>query len=76
MWNTLVKLVAKSPARELASRVGINHFAALTAPRPRPFSLWSEIAKPGPHDLQGPVSDYTSWPVLTNRIFSGRHPPG
>ena len=75
MWNTLLKLVGNSPARGIASRLGINHFAALTPPRPRPFSLWSEIAKPGQDDLQGPISDYTSWPVLTNRIFSGRHLP-
>ena len=48
--------------------------ASSTTPRPRPFSLWSPVlvAKGG---ASGPVSDYTSWPALTDRRFSARHLP-
>ena len=76
MKMTLLSIVSKaSPLRPLASRFAINHFASRTSARPRPFSLWSEVPKPAPPDQQGPVSDYTSWPALTNRRFSGRHLP-
>jgi prostaglandin-endoperoxide synthase 2 len=51
-----------------------NQLASSATPRPRPFSLWSPVAvaKGGP---SGPVSDYTSWPALTDRRFSARHLP-
>ena len=51
-----------------------NLLASSTTPRPRPFSLWSHVlvAKGG---ASGPVSDYTSWPALTDRRFSARHLP-
>lgn len=76
MKMTLLSIVSKaSPLRPLASRFAINHFASRTSARPRPFSLWSEAPKPTPVDQQGPVSDYTCWPGLTNRRFSGRHLP-
>lgn len=56
------------------NRVAINHFAGSTSPRPRPFSLWS--AEPA-ENTQAPeyVTDYTSWPGLTNHQFSARHLP-
>src|SRR4029077_5042048 len=49
------------------NRIAINHFAASTVPRPRPYSLWSAA----PADPKAPeyISDYTSWPSLTNKEF-------
>lgn len=55
------------------SRLAINHVASSTAPRPRAFSLWSHL--PVDANGLGPVSDYTSWPALTDRRYSGRHLP-
>ncbi len=75
MWNFLLRLVAKTPIRSIGNRMGINYFATRSAPRPRPYSLWSEVPKPPELNVQGPVSDYTSWPGLTDRSFSSRHLP-
>ncbi len=51
--------IAKIPAlRTALSRALINQYCSATSPRPRPFSM---------------VSDYTTWPSLTDRKFSGRH---
>src|SRR5262249_54847304 len=53
------------------NRIAINHFAGTTTPRPRPYSLWS--AEPPDPKLPEYVTDYTSWPSLTNRQYSARH---
>ena len=44
----------------IATEVVVGVLANATAPRPRPFSL---------------AGDYTSWPGLTDRTFTGRHLP-
>lgn len=59
--------------RKAISRVAVDHVASMTPARPRAFSLWSHLPKPADADQQGPVSDYTSWPGLTDRSFSSRH---
>jgi prostaglandin-endoperoxide synthase 2 len=60
----------------LINRVATNRACNSTTPRPRAFSLWSHVEKPKkPLDAQGPVSNYTSWPMLTNKEYSTRHLP-
>ncbi len=54
------------------NRLATNQIAGSTTPRPRPFSLWSPVAVVS-GEPNGPVSDYTSWPALTDRRFSARH---
>ena len=59
---------------KLVNRFVTNHLATRTTPRPRPYSLWSHVdIKKMPAGVNGPVSDYTSWPALTDKLFSGRH---
>ena len=64
---------ANDPLHKTISCFAINQIASATPPRPHAFSLWSPVAKPAAPDQQGPVCDYTSWPGLTDRSFSGRH---
>jgi prostaglandin-endoperoxide synthase 2 len=59
--------------RGIANRKAVNFFAMTTSPRPRPYSLWSAVPKP--EKGQGPICDYTSWPSLTDKKWSGRHMP-
>lgn len=68
-------------ARTALNRAAINHYAKTTNARPRAFSLWSPIGFPK-HDgekttaaTEDYITDYTSWPGLVNRRFSGRHLP-
>ena len=55
------------------SQLAVEYLASRTAPRPHPYSLWSEVPKPASANDAGPVCDYTSWPGLTDRTFSSRH---
>lgn len=56
--------------KKLVNNFATNFLASSTTPRPRPYSLWSSDPNP-----QGEITDYTSWPALTNKKFSGRHHP-
>jgi prostaglandin-endoperoxide synthase 2 len=81
--DLLLKLAAHTPivgpdALDEVNRVAINYFAASTRPRPRPFSLWSASSVPNPAAPPPPldgeyITDYTSWPGLTNKQYSARH---
>lgn len=57
------------------NRMAIKQECERTTARPRPFSLWSAEPLSDPTGAIGPVDDYTSWPSLTNKFFSGRHLP-
>jgi prostaglandin-endoperoxide synthase 2 len=59
----------------VVNRFAINRFANATKARPRPYSLWSAVPMPAGGNQPGPICDYTSWPSLTDRSFSGRHLP-
>ncbi|MCZ6503484.1 MAG: cyclooxygenase [Gammaproteobacteria bacterium] len=52
-----------------------NQACNKTDPRPRAFSLWSHVKKPTPLEEQGPVGEYTTWPMLADRTYSARHLP-
>jgi len=66
---------------KLLNRIATNKVCNAIKPRPRAFSTWSHIAQPKiseiplPYYQQGPVNDYTSWPMLTNMEYSSRHLP-
>lgn len=55
------------------SKIATNKMCGVTTSRPRAFSLWSHIDKPV--DKPGPVGEFTTWPMLTDRLFSARHLP-
>lgn len=57
------------------NRVATDVICRATTPRPRAFSLWSHVKKPESLTKQGPVGEYTTWPMLTDRLFSARHLP-
>jgi prostaglandin-endoperoxide synthase 2 len=61
----------------LINRIVTNTIASATKPRPRPYSLWwpanSLDARSSADQTNGPITDYASWPSLTDRSFSARH---
>jgi len=74
--------------RALINRLATNRLAGSTQPRPRPFSLWWPLQQkpPGVEGESGspsygkdanepppPITDYSSWPSLTDKSFSSRH---
>jgi prostaglandin-endoperoxide synthase 2 len=72
--STILELASIHPllTRSL-NRHLINHFAAATTSRPRAFSLWSPVADPSDPTVDDYITDYTSWPGLINKRYSGRH---
>ena len=74
-WIAFKDLVKNRFARGVLNRVLTNLQCEVTTPRPRAFSLWSHLPKPAAVDQQGPVGEYTTWPMLTDRRFSARHLP-
>jgi prostaglandin-endoperoxide synthase 2 len=74
--DSVLKVAAKFPPLSGAlNRHFINQFATNTKHRPRAYSLWSADPKPPGLDDPGPITDYTSWPALTDKRYSGRHLP-
>ena len=58
LGKALKAVVAVPPLHRFVNRRLINAYAYATGSRPRPFSM---------------AADYTTWPGLTDRRFSGRH---
>jgi len=80
--GSAIKDIVKNPlSGGLVNRVVTNIACSSTTPRPRAFSLWSHVEKPKPKpkpkvlESPGPVGEYTTWPMLTDRLFSARHLP-
>ncbi|MFN7740189.1 MAG: hypothetical protein ACK5RA_08025 [Cyanobacteriota bacterium] len=71
-WVSTIPLLGR-----LINRIVTNTIASATKPRPRPYSLWwpanSLDARSAPDQTNGPITDYASWPSLTDRSFSARH---
>lgn len=62
------------------NRFATDYLCKVIPGRPRAFSLWSHIPKPPEppslsYDEQGPIGEYTTWPMLTDKKFSARHLP-
>jgi prostaglandin-endoperoxide synthase 2 len=74
--DPILKFAARVPVLDRSlNRHFINHFANTTVARPRPFSLWSSVPVGGDPTVPEYITDYTSWPGLTNKRYSGRHLP-
>ncbi len=74
--DDILKFTKSVPfASKYINRFVTNRICKAIKPRPRAFSLWSHIPKPSPIDEQGPVGEYTTWPMLTDRLYSARHLP-
>ena len=75
IWHVFKDLVKNRFPSGVINRALTNFICEVTTPRPRAFSLWSHVPKPRPKTKQGPVGEYTTWPMLTDRQFSTRHLP-
>ena len=59
----------RHPSKEERSRHAVLRLTAKSSHRPYALSLWS------PSPDTGTTDDYTSWPSLVDRAYSGRHLP-
>ena len=75
IWHVFKDLIKNRFASGVINRSLTNLICEVTTPRPRAFSLWSHVRKPPSRTEQGPVGEYTTWPMLTDRRFSTRHLP-
>ncbi len=75
VWYVFKELIKTRSVSATLNRLLTNLECGVTTPRPRAFSLWSHVPKPKQIDQQGPVGEYTTWPMLTDRRFSARHLP-
>ena len=75
IWHVFKDLIKNRFPSGVINRALTNLICEVTTPRPRAFSLWSHVPKPQPKTKQGPVGEYTTWPMLTDRQFSTRHLP-
>jgi prostaglandin-endoperoxide synthase 2 len=80
LWQVrrLLAWIASIPClSRLVNRLATNSIARATKPRPRPYSLWwpvdSDDGCSAEAQANGPITDYASWPSLTDRSFSARH---
>ncbi len=74
-WYVLKDLIENRSVSATVNRLLTILVCEVTTARPRAFSLWSHVPKPLQIDQQGPVGEYTTWPMLTDRRFSARHLP-
>ncbi|TQV81015.1 hypothetical protein FKG94_09980 [Exilibacterium tricleocarpae] len=81
--NRIFNIVSKIPyTNTFLNRYATNRICTIIKPRPRAFSLWSHqpmprgsTPTPTGYEEQGAVGDYTTWPMLTNRLYFARHLP-
>lgn len=80
MFQKLISDLTKATGLDdTLNRIATSQFTQATTPRPRAYSLWCHkpsLSKPGDDATQlSEVGDYTAWPSLVNRSYSGRHLP-
>lgn len=88
-WKKVGISIIAAFSSEIAAKVSIWFIMRGKVPRPYPFSLWSpekiknylKPDKPKPAEIKAAkakgrkvqAADYTSWPSLVDRTYSGRH---
>ncbi|MFS0758520.1 peroxidase family protein [Noviherbaspirillum sp. 1P10PC] len=80
MFQKLISDLAKITGQAgTLNKIAISHFTQSASPRPHAYSLWCHtpsLSQPGDDASSvGEVVDYTAWPSLVNRCYSGRHLP-